>query len=191
MWDWLDSGALVSDAYVAWPAGRPTLPWCYFGAGSPASHAAFIEWAAAMGRQLRPTYGVPVSVTVAQAILESGWGGSTLSTDGNSFFGMKCFGTPGAGATGCRPYPTTECDASCYPTTASFRVYQTAAASFADHAHQLATLPRYRPAFAYAGDPDRFATEIHKAGYATSPTYAQSLIALMRQFNLYRYDALA
>ena len=97
MWDWLDSGALVSDAYVAWPAGRPTLPWCYFGAGSPASHAAFIEWAAAMGRQLRPTYGVPVSVTVAQAILESGWGGSTLSTDGNSFFGMKCFGHPRCG----------------------------------------------------------------------------------------------
>ena len=38
------------------------------------------------------------------------------------------------------------------------------------------------------GDPNRFAIEIHKAGYATSPTYAQNLIDLMKKYNLYKYD---
>ena len=190
LWDWVpnNGGALVSDTFVAWPGGRPALPWCSFGSGSPPSRAAFIRWAADLGRQVRAATGVPVSVTIAQAILESGWGSSALSVDGNSFFGMKCFDTPGAGTLGCRPYATTECDASCYPTTASLRVYATPVASFVDHAEQLATLPRYRPAFANVGDPDRFATELHRAGYATDPRYAQRLIALMRQFNLYQYD---
>jgi len=36
--------------------------------------------------------------------------------------------------------------------------------------------------------PRPFAIEIHKAGYATGPTYAQSLINLMRQYNFYRFD---
>jgi flagellar protein FlgJ len=188
IWDGPAGGALLVDAYPGWP-GRPALAWCPLDAGpAPTDHDAFIAWAAAIARPLRATYQVPVSVTVAQAILESGWGTSALSVDGNSFFGMKCFDTLGA-ATGCRAYSTTECDASCYPTTASFRVYQFAAASFADHANQLATLARYRPAFAYAHDPDRFAVAIQRAGYATDPSYAQILIGLMRQFDLYRYDA--
>ena len=190
LWDWVPNygGALVSDAFVAWPGRRPALPWCSFSSGSPSSRGAFIRWAADLGRQVRAATGVPVSVTIAQAILESGWGTSALSVDGNSFFGMKCFDTPGAGTVGCRPYATTECGASCYPTTASFRVYSTAADSFVDHAEQLATLPRYRPAFAFVHDPNRFATELHRAGYATDPRYALSLISLMRQFNLYQYD---
>ena len=191
MWDRLPAGALVSDAYVGEPGGRPGLPWCVLSTGeAPGDHPGFIRWAATIGQQLRPTYRVPVSVTVAQAILESGWGGSSLTADGNSFFGMKCFGSPGTIATGCRPYSTHECDSSCYPTTASFRVYATATASFVDHANQLGTLPRYRPAFAFVNDPDRFAVEIYRAGYATSPTYAQDLIALMHQFDLYQYDTL-
>jgi Mannosyl-glycoprotein endo-beta-N-acetylglucosaminidase len=191
LWDWVPNagGSLIADAFVAWPNGRPALPWCSAGSGStPTSRTAFIQWAAGLGRQVRVATGVPVSVTIAQAILESGWGTSALSVDGNSFFGMKCFDNPGAVAVGCRPYATTECDASCYPTTDSFRVYSTAAASFADHADQLATLPRYRPAFAYVNDPNRFAVELHRAGYATDPRYARSLIALMRQFDLYQYD---
>ena len=77
----------------------------------------------------------------------------------------------------------------CYSTSASFRVYLTSAASFVDHAVQLSTLSRYAGAFAYSQDPDRFAVEVHRAGYATSPTYAENLIGLMRQYNLYRFDA--
>ena len=57
-----------------------------------------------------------------------------------------------------------------------------------DHGRQLASLPRYANAFNYINDPDQFAREIHRGGYATSPTYADNLIALMRQYHLYRFD---
>jgi len=193
LWDRLPSGSLVSDAYVAWPAARPVVPWCSLGTGeAPSDHLGFIDWAGRVARQLRGTYHVPPSVTVAQAILESGWGGSPLTQDGNSFFGMKCFGTPGPLAAGCRPYPTQECeDSGCYSTSASFRVYANAAASFIDHANALWTLPRYRAAFDHPTNPDQFAVELQRAGYATSPTYAQTLSEIMAQFDLYRYDSAA
>jgi len=191
MWDLLPSGQFVADAYVGWASGRPDVPWCSLTEGTfPGPGEDFIAWAAPMAQRTYLDYKVPASVTLAQAILESGWGRSALTVDGNSFFGMKCFGTPGRVAVGCRPYQTYECDAGCYSTSASFRVYLSSSASFVDHAVQLSTLPRYAGAFAYSQDPDRFAVEIHRAGYATSPTYAENLIGLMRQYNLYRFDAI-
>jgi flagellar protein FlgJ len=191
LWDRLPNGRYLADAYVAWPGGaRPAVAWCAMPlVAPPAAGAAFVTWAAVYARQTRTTYRVPASVTIAQAILESGWGRSSLTHDGNNYFGMKCFGTPGPIAAGCRPYRTTECvDDTCFATRATFRVYTGVAASFRDHGRQLATLARYRPAFAYVGDPDRFAVELHRAGYATDPGYAQSLINLMRRYNLYRFD---
>jgi Mannosyl-glycoprotein endo-beta-N-acetylglucosaminidase len=191
LWDRLTNGWFVTDAYIAWPGSRPALPWCISSSGTaPPAGNAFVTWASGYARATMASYRVPASVTIAQAILESGWGRSGLTLDGNSFFGMKCFGSPGMIALGCRPYRTTECATSgCYITSASFRVYASIWASFRDHAYQLATLPRYRNAFRYVTNPDRFAIEIHRAGYATSPSYARNLIALMRRYNLYRFDA--
>ena len=183
-------GRYVSDAYVAWQPRRPKLPWCDQPRDpAPDTQGAFVRWAAEHAKASRREYGVPISVTVAQAILESGWGRSGLTTQGNSYFGIKCFGTPGPIAAGCRPYATHECaDDTCFATSATFRVYRSAARSFADHGRFLTVNPRYRPAFRHTGNPDRFAREIHKAGYATSPTYSSNLIKLMRQFDLYRFD---
>lgn len=190
IWDRLGAGPFVSDAYINWPSGRPAVPWCNLTEGGvPAGTQAFIDWAAPMARTTFAVFRVPASVTLAQAILESGWGRSSLSVDGNSYFGMKCFGSPGRVATGCRPYATYECDAGCYSTSASFRVYLAAGYSFIDHAISLATLSRYANAFNYVNDPDQFAVEIHRGGYATSPTYAEDLIRLMHQYDLYRFDS--
>ena len=128
-------------------------------------------------------------MTIAQSILESGWGRSGLTRRDHSYFGIKCFGTPGTIAVGCRTYATTECEGDrCFPTTAAFRAYRNAAGSFADHGNFLKVNSRYQNAFKYSTNPDQFAREIHKAGYATSPSYANDLIALMKQYNLYRYD---
>jgi flagellar protein FlgJ len=183
-------GRYISDAYVRWQPRRPELPWCNQPRdAAPQARAAFVRWAAEHAKGSKRRYGVPISVTVAQSILESGWGRSGLTTQGNSYFGIKCFGTPGPVATGCRPYATHECaDDECFATSATFRVYRSAARSFADHGRFLTVNPRYRPAFRHTGNPDRFAREIHKAGYATSPTYSSNLIKLMRQFDLYRFD---
>jgi flagellar protein FlgJ len=190
LWLRVGRGRYVSDAYVAWRPRRPALPWCdQPDRRVPTDRAAFIEWAAKRAQASRRTYGVPVSVAVAQAINESGWGRSHLTTEGNAFFGIKCFGTPGPIAAGCRPYRTHECDDDdCFATTGTFRVYRKPARSFLDHGRFLTVNPRYRPAFAHTDNPNRFAREIHKAGYATDPHYSDKLIALMRQYDLYRFD---
>lgn len=143
-----------------------------------------------MAQQGEREHGVPSSVTIAQAILESGWGESKLTKEANSFFGIKCFKRVSPYQDGCYNIATKEYDAQghSYGTSAWFRKYRTAERSVLDHGHFLRDNNRYAPAFKYINNPDRFAFEIHKAGYATDPGYTSLLIALMRQYGLYRYD---
>lgn len=189
LWDRLADGSFVADAFVSWPHGRPAVPWCVLsGPVPPGAGADFVTWAAPFARASMKAYRVPASVTLAQAILESGWGRSGLTVSGNAYFGMKCFGSPGSLATGCRPFSTSECSTVCGPTVASFRLYASITQSFNDHGSALSTLDRYRTAMQFVGDPDRFAQELQRAGYATSPTYADNLITLMHTYNLYQYD---
>lgn len=189
-WDRLINGRFVLDADFRWSGSRPTTAYCQLGRGvAPAPGTPFVQWAAPYAQASMRDYKVPASVIIAQAILESGWGGSGLAKYGNAMFGMKCFGTPGTIATGCRPFATTECSGTyCYPATANFRVYTSVDASFSDHGNQLATLSRYRAAMKYLHNPDQFARELQKAGYATDPSYAAILISLMKKYDLYRYD---
>jgi flagellar protein FlgJ len=67
-------------------------------------------------------------------------------------------------------------------------VYRSSARSFRDHGRFLTVNSRYERAFDFTNNPNRFAREIHKAGYATSPTYSDNLISLMRTHDLYRFD---
>ncbi|MDR7278057.1 sporangiospore maturation cell wall hydrolase GsmA [Catenuloplanes atrovinosus] len=189
-WNRLAEGGYVADANVAWPSS-PTLPWC--GQAPPTVPAgtpeAFIARVAEPAREGMRQYKVPASVTIAQAILESGWGGSGLTRRDHNYFGIKCFGTPGGIAVGCRTYETSECNSKgCYRTRASFRAYRNASGSMVDHGRFLTVNPRYAPAFQWDYAPERFARAIHKAGYATSPTYADNLINIMRRYDLTRFD---
>jgi uncharacterized protein YraI len=199
LWDKLSVGGYVSDGYVVHPLKRAAIPRCVTAAAKPvpapkagisASSAAFLTAIAAPARQGYREYRVPASVTMAQAILESGWGRSKLTANDKNYFGIKCFGEPGEIAIGCHTYSTQECTkaGACYTTTAVFRVYKNATDSFRDHALFLAARTRYAAAFSYTTVPDRFAAEIHKAGYATDPKYTEKLVGLMKQFDLYRYD---
>jgi hypothetical protein len=183
-WNRLVDGGYVSDAYVA---GDAPIPSCALLAVASAQ-----EYAAAVAPLARrgfAEYGVPASVTLAQAMLESGLGRGDLARQGNGQFGIKCSGGPGPVAVGCRVFPTTECGAGgCYRTTGWFRVYRTLADSFVDHGRFLRGNERYAAAFRYSRQPDRFARQIHAAGYATDPAYADKLLRLMRDYDLYRYD---
>jgi Mannosyl-glycoprotein endo-beta-N-acetylglucosaminidase len=133
---------------------------------------------------------VPASVTIAQAILESGWGRSGLSRDGNNYFGMKMFRGPGHHR--CRLPPIL--DERVHPQLvlrderALPRLHQRVELVCRPRTQQLSTLDRDRTALRYVNAPDRYATEIDRASYATSPTYVQNLINLMRQHTLYRFD---
>ena len=194
VWYRIGPARYVTQAYLRWTPSQPWLSWCgQEPAETPAAtNAKFIARVAPAAQASMRKYKVPASVTIAQAILESGWGRSPLTTQDHSYFGMKCFGDPGGIALGCSTYATRECDGSrCFGIRDSFRAYRNAADSFADHGKQLSTLPRYATAMKYAASADRFATEIHKAGYATSPTYAKNLISIMKQFKLYKFDAVS
>jgi flagellar protein FlgJ len=198
-WDRLINGKYVSHAYLQVtraipscpappPAAGPTAP---SGPLTTVTNAAFLAAAAGPAQTSQREFKVPTSVTLAQAILESGWGRSKLSVNDKNYFGMKCFGSPGTIAVGCHSYLTSECDRVtlvCSPIVDTFRVYNSPTDSFRDHGRQLATLPRYAAAFRYPKNPNQFAAEVHKAGYATDPAYTTKLVAIMTQHDLYRYD---
>jgi hypothetical protein len=155
-------------------------------AGVPgtAAQQAFISLVAPGALATQQRYGIPAAVTIAQAIDESGWGRSVLATADHNLFGIK-----GAGPAGRDMLPTREHENGVWVTrTAPFRVYHSVAESIEDHGRLLATDPAYRHAMASRGRPDAFATALTGV-YATDPGYGSNLIALMRLYNLYRYDA--
>lgn len=133
--------------------------------------------------------GVPASVTLAQAILETGWGGSTIG-DAKNLFGIK-----GTGPAGTTVVSTQECYDGTYVTIKDgFRKYNTWQESIDDHAN-LVSNGRYKSAWDkyQSSNHDReaaheFARGIHQAGYATSPTYSDTLISLIDQYNLDEWD---
>jgi len=153
--------------------------------GTPAQQA-FIDEVAAGAVAAQRQYGVPASVTIAQAIDESGWGQSQLAAQDHNLFGIK-----GTGPAGSVMLPTQEYYNGQWVTiSAPFRVYHNVAESIGDHTLLLATGSPYKQAMADRQSPDAFANDLTGV-YATDPNYGASLIAIMRMYNLYRYDAAA
>jgi flagellar protein FlgJ len=197
-WDRLTNGRYVSHAYVVTkaripacppPAAPPAAAPVVSGPVGAMTQDQFIAASVVPAQRSQREFGVPASVTIAQAILESGWGRSGLAANDRNYFGMKCF-NQGTIAVGCKTYRTYECDVNgvCLPTEASFRSYASVLDSFRDHGRLLATASRYSAAFNYPNDANQFIVEVHKAGYATSPTYAANVQRVMQSYNLYRYD---
>jgi murein DD-endopeptidase MepM/ murein hydrolase activator NlpD len=153
----------------------------------PRTGNAFIDSIAADAIRNQRETGVPASVTIAQAILESGWGRSELSRQANNFFGIK--GTGPAGSVTMRTREVIN-GRDVY-VNAQFRKYHTPQESFADHARLFTQNRRYAEAMRHTHDAFRFAAEIHRAGYATDPQYTNKLHSLMRQYNLTQFDAIA
>jgi len=128
---------------------------------------------------------VKASVTLAQAILESGWGKSALTKKANNLFGIKA-DKAWKGPT--ILMPTTEYYRGHKQTVdAFFRRYLSLADSIKDHALFLKKNPRYKAAFDCPTGIE-FAKTIAECGYATDPGYAQLLISLIKQHNLEQYD---
>lgn len=130
--------------------------------------------------------GVPVAVAMAQASQETGWG---RSAPGNNYFGIKCHNRPpGPVAYTCDERSTTEWeDGEPVEIKDSFRTYASMRDSTLDYGEFLRSNSRYAAAFANGDDPDAFARALQEAGYATDPTYADSLIQIMQARDLYAY----
>jgi flagellum-specific peptidoglycan hydrolase FlgJ len=150
------------------------------------SQQAFIDAVAPGAIAAQRRYGVPASVTIAQAIDESGWGQSTLASHDHNLFGIK-----GTGPAGSVSLPTQEYqNGQLVTSTNAFRVYHNTAESIDDHGRLLATSGYYRQSMADRRNPDAFAQSLTGI-YATDPSYGTKLVGLMQRYDLYRYNAAA
>ena len=129
--------------------------------------------------------GVPASITIAQAALESGWGESALTKTGNNLFGIKA-DSLWRGQT--LTMNTKEfIKGQWVMVPALWRKYPSWQASIDDHAAFLKRNPRYKACFACTSAP-AFAKALAQAGYATDLTYADKVIGLMKQHKLLDLD---
>ena len=125
-------------------------------------------------------YKIPASITMAQAILESGSGNSALALKANNHFGIKCHGWKGK-----EMYKDDDAKDEC------FRAYQTAEESFKDHSLFLEKNSRYDFLFMYEqSDYKSWAKGLKKAGYAANPKYPRLLIDIIEKYNLQELDQL-
>ena len=131
-------------------------------------------------------YRVLPSVTVAQAILESGWGRSSLSTSAHNLFGIK--GSYNGHSVVMRTREVYG-GRSVY-VNANFRAYANNSESVTDHGRFLNVNSRYRNLL---GDTNyvSVANKLRQDGYATDPSYANALINLIRTYNLTQLDSVA
>lgn len=123
--------------------------------------------------------GVPASITLAQGLVESAAGQSTLATQANNHFGIKCH-RDWKGRTMLRDDDArNEC----------FRAYDTPEESFRDHSDFLRYQDRYKDLFDLKPtDYKGWAKGLKKAGYATDPEYANRLIKVIEDYRLDKFD---
>lgn len=123
--------------------------------------------------------GVPASITMAQALLESDNGNSPLALEANNHFGIKCHEE----WKGQKYFHDDDLKQEC------FRVYRSARESFQDHSNFLHTRDRYASLFKLPKDDYKsWAYGLKKAGYATNPKYPQMIIKLIEENHLDELD---
>lgn len=142
------------------------------------SYTDYIDTYGDMAVEQQCAYGIPASITLAQGLLESAAGRSTLAREGNNHFGIKCHAS-WKGASMLRDDDAAdEC----------FRVYDSAGESFEDHSVFL-TGKRYRELFSLeCTDYRGWAAGLSRCGYATDPHYADRLVTIIERYSLYRFD---
>ncbi|MBQ1842056.1 MAG: glucosaminidase domain-containing protein [Bacteroidales bacterium] len=123
--------------------------------------------------------GIPASITLAQGLLESGAGRSSLASEGNNHFGIKCHNNWKGKTMRADDDAKNEC----------FRAYSSAEESFRDHSDFLRYRDRYKFLFDFdITDYKSWAAGLKKAGYATDPAYASKLIKYIEDYGLSVYD---
>lgn len=130
--------------------------------------------------------GIPASITLAQALVESDAGRSTLAVRANNHFGIKCKSWWTGGK---YFYADDDLDENGRLTASCFRFYDSVESSFLDHSLFLLESDRYAPLFNLQPDDYKsWAITLQKCGYATDPGYGQRLIRVIEQFQLHHLD---
>jgi len=124
-------------------------------------------------------FNIPVSITLAQALLESNVGKSSLAAKENNHFGIKCRKK----CIGCRCANYT--DDSRYD---MFRIFNSAWESFREHSKLLSNTRYKHLSKLKRTDYKNWANGLQAAGYATDKKYASKLIAIIEALKLDRFD---
>lgn len=152
------------------------------------SHQQFIEELVPASQSAYEQYGVLPSITLSQAILESNWGESTLSSQYYNLFGIK------AGEQEPNVYLETAeyVNETWITIMGRFRVYENWAESVEAHAQLLAYGVDWNPQLYYpvlqAANYQEAARALQTAGYATDPDYANKVIQVIETYRLDAYD---
>lgn len=130
--------------------------------------------------------GIPASIKLAQGLLESQAGQSSLAQNANNHFGIKCKST----WSGPSFYKEDDdYDASGSLMESCFRAYDFAEQSYRDHSDFLVHRERYKSLFSYGNqDYVNWAIGLSRCGYATDKKYAQKVISTIQKWGLDQYD---
>lgn len=147
---------------------------------------AYIERFAPLAVEEMHRVGIPASIKLAQAVVESNAGRSALAAHSNNHFGIKCKSY----WTGMSYYhKDDDLDYKGKLMESCFRAYQDIEASFRDHSDFLKSSNKYTSLFELdATDYKAWANGLKSCGYATDKSYATKLIQTIEDFQLYRYD---
>lgn len=151
---------------------------CALGQNKSKTYILYIEQYSDIAKDHQQKYKIPASITLAQGILESGAGMSKFVKESNNHFGIKCH----SDWTGKKIYRDDDNKNDC------FRKYKSAEDSYKDHSLFLLK-PRYSPLFDLdIRDYKAWAKGLQKCGYATDKAYANKLIKIIEDYELYQYD---
>ncbi|HWQ03458.1 MAG TPA: glucosaminidase domain-containing protein [Candidatus Nitrosotenuis sp.] len=170
----------------------------------------WIEAVAPAAQAAAAQFGFPASVAIAQAALESGWGESSLAAEAFNFFGIKALRASDPfvaknttevlseeelkGELKRRPWikviskKPAKNGKFVFVLSDRFRKFSNLAQAFA-FLGRLYSGARYAPAMKAADDPEVFAVRVQECGYSTAPDYAVTLVRLIRDYDLTRFDA--
>ena len=142
------------------------------------SYEKYIKTNSPRAKEQQKNYKIPASITLAQGLLESGSGQSDLARRSNNHFGIKCHSDWRGG----RVYHDDDLRGEC------FRKYKRVEDSYEDHSKFLKR-SRYDRLFQLKiTDYKGWARGLQKCGYATDRAYANKLIKVIEDYELYRYD---
>lgn len=143
------------------------------------SYEKYIKEYSSLAVRHQQKYKIPASITLAQGILESGAGMSELARKSNNHFGIKCHTDWNGG----RVYHNDDLAGEC------FRQYRKVEDSYDDHSRFLTERSRYAALFRLnSTDYKGWARGLQNCGYATDKAYANKLIKLIEDYELYKFD---
>ena len=147
----------------------------------------FIQTVAEKVRKYAPLYGIGVhSPIIAQAILESGWGSSVLASKYNNYFGLKCGGAWNGKSVNMATQEEYEVGVMT-DIRDNFRVFDSMEDGVKGY-FDFINYSRYEN-LKEVNYPEEYCRLIKEDGYATSSTYVNSLIRVIYDNNLTRFDS--